>query len=138
MFYKLNIFYQKSFSENSSNFQLVMKLRQTHLKLIDAVNLINRNISPLLFFSFGLTFVMLCVSVFAFFLFTLPFFFLFPWFAISNTILNSHIFLVMLKVLLICHSTSKKETQVIMLLCQMTFNTNEKHRRNKVSLTLTT
>lgn len=128
----MSCIYQSSiFRNNSKDVYTIKKLLKTHLKFIDAVFLVNQILTPLLIFSFGLTFAMLCVFVFTFFLFTSHFQML-PWFVVSNAILHLHMFSVMLKLLLICDSTAKEETKVIKSLCQMSIDTENEQRRNKV------
>lgn len=129
----IDFFIKTFYRKNSTDLNVLKKLSKTHLKIIDATNLINEILSPLLMYSFFLTFCVLCVFIFTTLIFTVQFFHRFLWFAILNTFLNVHLFLTMLKLLLLCYSTAKIEREIFELLCQVSFESNDQSLSDKVS-----
>lgn len=97
--------------------------------------MINRTLSPLLTFSFALTFGFLCIYIFntviaANELWTKMF-----WFAVANTMVNFHLFANTLVVLWTCESTTNVESEVLKHLFKLVIETDEIKRINKVNCT---
>lgn len=93
-------------------------LSRIHLKLLDAAAIVNRVLSPLMIFSFALTFCMFCVFLFTLFIYAV-FWVQYPWFGLANFFLNIHMYFVMLGVLWVCETTVKEERRTIKLLFQV-------------------
>lgn len=87
----------------------IKKLSSTHLKLLDASELINQTLSPIMLFSFAFSFSMLCIFVFSLFIFAEEFWIVLPWVAISDAALNIHLVLLTIGAVWMCESTVNQE-----------------------------
>lgn len=114
----------------------MQKLSEIHLKLSEVSSQINKIFSPLMIFSFGITFCMLCVFVFTV-LFIGEYWFNLTWFAITNGLLNIHLFLTMLGVLWACEATVGEGRKGIKLLFWAMNDSNDRDKNEKVKLSHT-
>lgn len=113
----------------------IIKLSEIHLKLANASILINKIFSPLMAFSFGITFCMLCVFVFTL-LFVGLYWTKLTMFAVTNAALYIHMFLTMLGVLWICDATVEDGNEASKLLFQSLNQYNQSSRSDTVSPTV--
>ena len=114
----------------------VQKLAIVHLKLLDMTNLINQTLSPLMMFSFGISFALFCVFIFTVVVFPFQFFATFALFGISNVALKIHLFGTMLTVLWICETTASEQNKVINFLFQILLHSNNEQQKETVSFHL--
>lgn len=110
----------------------VLKLAEINLKLSDATLIINKTLSPVLFFSFGITFSMLSIFVFLL-LFIGEYWIEITWFAIVNSSLNMHLFLVMLGVIWACEATIGEGKTSVKLLFRALITSKNDEKNKKVS-----
>lgn len=114
------------------NSRTVQKLAEINLKLSDATLMINKTLSPVLFFSFGITFSMLCIFVFLL-LFIGEYWIEITWFAVVNSSLNMHLFLTMLGVVWMCEATVEECKTSVKLLFQALITSEDDEKNKKVS-----
>lgn len=97
---------------------MIEKLATSHLKLLRASDIINKTLSPILTFSFGVTLCKLCIFAFTAVVYYEEFWIKMTGFAITNSVLYFHLFGVMLGVLWACETTTKEENEIIKHLFQ--------------------
>lgn len=85
------------------------QLTKIHLKILDSSALINRTLSPVMIYSFALSFLMLCIFIFSMFIFPKEFWIQFTCFAIANAMMNVHYIILMIGVVWACESTVGEE-----------------------------
>lgn len=118
---------------NMNEAKTVENLAKIHLKLSDATSIINKILSPVMFFSFGVTFAMLCIFVFLI-LFIGEFWSEFTWFAIVNASLNLHMYLVMFGVIWSCAQTVEESKISIKLLFRALINSENDIKNKRVNI----
>lgn len=104
-----------------------------HMTLIDVLQIINETYSPLMVFSFGITFAMSCVFVFVNTVCFSEFWLQYTWFALSHTALNVHVVVVMLFVLWGCEATETEGKKALSFLFREIITSNNQEICKKVS-----
>lgn len=108
------------------------ELSRVHIKLYDASTIINRTLSPLLTFSFGITFGMLCMFLYSSVVFTADVWKKRIWFATAHSMVNFHLFAIMLGVLWAAETTTRVEREIIKHLFELVIQTEDRSEIFKV------
>lgn len=91
----------------------IEKLRQLQLKLVECSSFVNESLSPLMIFTFAVSFALFCVFIFTIFIFPAEFWMKFKGFTVSLSLVNIHHILVLLTSVWACEATAKEQKELL-------------------------
>lgn len=110
----------------------IKTLSKIQIDLIEAIELINMIISPIMAISFGIGFCMFCVYAFTSFIFSLNLWFKNPFSSIIYFILNGQFTFTLIGVLWICEATIQEECEIVKTLFKIMTQSDDQLYNKKV------